>query len=192
MSVLYTSDPHLGHKRVGVEHRGFATILDHDAAFCDHWNEQVSAADVVYILGDLAASSPTYALSLIRGLPGRKRLVKGNHDKNHGSRRDAWKWDPAYREVFEYTTDFARIRVEEQEVLLSHFPYVADHTDPPRYMQYRLRDEGRFLLHGHTHSKEKFTSSRELHVGLDAWDMRLVDHVDVTNWVLDRLAVEAL
>ena len=44
----------------------------------------------------------------------------------------------------------------------------------PRYTQYRLPNQGRWLLHGHTHNKDQRIHGKQLHVGLDAWGMRPV------------------
>ncbi|WP_051265718.1 metallophosphoesterase family protein [Nakamurella lactea] len=54
-------------------------------------------------------------------------------------------------------------------------------------MEYRLRDEGNWLLHGHTHSSEKVTSSREIHVGLDAWDLGPVEVGAVAKLMVGQL-----
>src|SRR5690606_8522532 len=62
-----------------------------------------------------------------------------------------------------------------RDFLLSHFPYQGDHTDEPRYRQWRLPNLGEALLHGHTHRADQGvhqeTFALEGHVGLDAWDL---------------------
>ena len=164
VSVWFTSDLHFGHRLV-AEKRGFPSIEEHDAAIAKAWPAR--ADDQVWILGDLAVSSPRGALGILACLPGRKHLISGNHDGCHPMHRDAHKRVAQYLEVFESVQPFARRRVSGQEVLLSHFPYEAD-RGPARYTQYRLRDEGRWLLHGHTHGTERL-HGHELHVGWDAW-----------------------
>lgn len=47
--------------------------------------------------------------------------------------------------------------------------YTADHVPASRFMEWRLRDEGRYLLHGHTHTNKRVTGERQIHVGVDAW-----------------------
>lgn len=84
--------------------------------------------------------------------------------------RDAHKWIDDYHDVFEYVAPYARIKIDREDVMLSHFPYTKDRHEA-RYMQYRLRDEGKWLLHGHTHQAEQRREGREIHVGLDAWDL---------------------
>lgn len=48
--------------------------------------------------------------------------------------------------------------------------------------QYRLRDEGRWLLHGHTHQPERIRG-REIHVGLDAWDLAPVNEGTIAKLI---------
>lgn len=187
MTVFFTSDLHFGHRKV-AELRGFDAEHDHDSALAERWHETVRSGDQVWILGDLAASSPTYALELLRTLPGEKHLIAGNHDRCHPMHRDAHKHLQRYLGVFASVASAGRRRVNGQEVLLSHFPYHRD-RDEVRYAQWRLRDQGVPLLHGHTHGDERLTVERaelyafgrarayeivtttpELHVGVDAWN----------------------
>jgi calcineurin-like phosphoesterase family protein len=174
--IFFASDHHFGHQKVaGI--REFPTVPHHDLALIDRHNEVVRPDDVVYFLGDLSAGgtmATREALNKVRYMNGRKRLIAGNHDPVHPMNRDAHKWFPEYLEVFESVAPFGRASINGTKVLLSHFPYEVD-RDEPRYLQYRLRDEGAILLHGHLHSIEKVTSPREIHVGLDAWDYTPVE-----------------
>jgi len=168
MSVWFTSDLHFRHGLV-AGHRGFATTDDHDAAVAENWRRVVRADDQVWVLGDLALCHPEHPLRIIADLPGRKHLIVGNHDPAHPMHRDSHKWQRHYYPIFESVQAFARRKVAGQTVLLSHFPYAKDRHEA-RYMQYRLRDEGEWLIHGHTHGPE-VREGREIHVGLDAWDL---------------------
>lgn len=182
--VWFTSDLHFGHERV-AQIRGFTTATQHDAAVIENYLAAVHEQDTVWILGDLAATSPYYALDTIAQLPGHKHLILGNHDRAHSMHRDAHKWQRQYLDVFESVQIAARRRVNGQNVLLSHFPYERD-RDEKRYAQWRLPDEGLPLLHGHTHGKERLSLSTvhsswdsphervEIHVGLDAWGLKPV------------------
>lgn len=175
-NIFFTSDLHFGHSRV-AEIRGFASLQDHDDTLAARWAETVGPKDIVWVLGDIAASSPSYALDVIRKLPGEKHLILGNHDRAHPMHRNAYRWQWPYLAgnsgAFQSIAQSARRRIEGQEVLLSHFPYDRDRGEI-RYRQWRLRDEGLPLLHGHTHSSEKVGLSArwtpEFHVGVDAWD----------------------
>lgn len=169
MSVWFTSDPHFGHRFVAGL-RGFASPDEHDAHLIDQWCKVVRKDDQVWVLGDLACSSPTAALEIVAALPGIKHLVAGNHDSCHPMHRDSHKWQPKYLAAFASVQPFARRRIDRTEVLLSHFPYSKDRHEA-RYMQWRLRDEGAWLLHGHTHQADQRHEGREIHVGVDAWGM---------------------
>lgn len=176
MTVFYSADFHFGHRLV-TRHRGFGEDTDaHDAEIIEAW-DKVQPDDIVYILGDLSVSAPTRALAILSELPGRKRLISGNHDvchpMHHAATRSFRRYN--YLEVFEWISPFGRRQIAGENVLLSHFPYSADHGEV-RYSQYRLRDEGLWLLHGHTHSTEIRTSAREIHVGYDAWRRLVAEH----------------
>lgn len=190
-AVWFTSDLHIGHEKVAVDRflpsliDGTAAIKWHDAMLAYHWDVNVGRDDHVWLLGDLSAGGSevtAYALNWVADRPGIKHLIAGNHDHVHPMHRDAHKWQPAYLKVFASVQPFARRRIAGRSVLLSHFPYVGDHTETDRHTQYRLRDEGEWLLHGHTHSIAKWAGwrhSRQIHVGVDAWGMRPVRIDDV-------------
>jgi calcineurin-like phosphoesterase family protein len=179
MTVYFTSDLHFGHRLVAA-HRGFGDdTAAHDQALMDRWRSVVKKDDQVWVLGDLCLIDPEYAFGLVRRLPGVKHFIAGNHDPCHPMHRQAHKFQRRYLEVFDSVQPFARRRIDGQEVLLSHFPYSRDRGEA-RYTQYRLPNEGKWLLHGHTHGDEKVThlpepvaqpAVREIHVGVDAWDL---------------------
>jgi len=182
-AIWYTSDLHVGHARV-AELRGFATIGEHDQRIAAEWAARVGKRDHVWVLGDLALSDVDRALRIVRGLPGIKHFVTGNHDPCFPMHRGAHKQQRRFLETFESVQAFARRRIRGHEVLLSHFPYDTDHTEEIRYSQYRLRDEGRWLVHGHTHGKER-RHGYQIHVGLDAWDLRPVHESEVADLIVD-------
>lgn len=184
-AIWFTSDLHLGHRKV-ADIRGFGNETDeHDGAIADNWTSVVRTDDQVWVLGDIAVSNPAAALELIDSLPGIKHLIAGNHDAVHPMHRDAHKWQAAYLAVFASVQPFARRKHAGRDVLLSHFPYSAD-RDATRYPQWRLPDLGDLLLHGHTHSTERYTSPREIHVGVDAWGLAPV-LLDELMWPPRRL-----
>lgn len=190
-NVFFTSDLHLGHEFVARTRR-FDTAAQHDTTLAAVWRFHVNPDDHVWILGDLAASNPTYALGVLAGLPGIKHLVLGNHDRAHPMHRDAYRQQRQYLDVFASVQSAARRRIQGREVLLSHFPYDRD-RDELRFGQWRLRDEGVALLHGHTHGTERLTQSArstpEIHVGLDAWDMAPVPLATIEALLAERPVV---
>lgn len=189
-AVWFTSDPHFGHRFV-ADLRGFASVEDHDAALMDAYRSRIRKQDTVLWLGDLAANDPAHALTLIAALPGTHHLIWGNHDRGHPMHRNAHRWQRPYLQVFASTQAYARRRLgPTREALLSHHPYTGDHTSPDRHAQYRLRDEGTVLIHGHVHSPERVTWSHardlptlQVHVGVDAWGLAPVHLDDVTALV---------
>jgi calcineurin-like phosphoesterase family protein len=183
VSVWFTSDLHFGHRFVAGL-RGFEDPDEHDAHLVEQWTRRVGKHDQVWVLGDLAVSSPTRALDLVQTLPGVKHLIAGNHDGCHPMHRDSHRQQAKYLSAFASVQAFARRRIDGTEVMLSHFPYVKDRGEA-RYMQYRLRDEGAWLLHGHTHGPER-QEGREIHVGVDAWDFAPVPIHTVGALINDR------
>jgi len=78
MSVYFISDPHLGHRNIAKFRSFVSSTEDNTAQFLDQWERHVHKRDVVYLLGDVAFDLES--LDLLRGLRGRKILIKGNHD----------------------------------------------------------------------------------------------------------------
>jgi calcineurin-like phosphoesterase family protein len=202
MSLFFTSDLHIGHRLVsGI--RGFwdednvvqddpddietARCLPdteaHDAALAEYWDATVHKKDSVWILGDIAVSGYARALAWFAERPGKKILIAGNHDLVHPMFRRGGGEMRKWLEVFDYIQPFARRKMLERTVLLSHFPYSGegDRPRPDRYPEFRLRDEGFPLLHGHTHGQER-AHGHQLHVGWDAWG-RFVANDEVLDWL---------
>lgn len=213
-TIFYTSDLHIGHALVARERFDRACIEQHlvfsavhrtdeewtalavkwhDKTLAENWDKVVSPDDTVVVAGDISAGSGgacRRALEWVKARNGVKRLIAGNHDPVHGMHRDAHKHYAAFMEVFKSPETFARIRVEGKEVMVSHFPYNGDHSAEDRHTPYRLRDEGVPIIHGHTHSTEKFSVSNagtpQIHIGVDAWDMTPVPVSDIAAMVVGR------
>ncbi|WP_102158707.1 metallophosphoesterase [Zhihengliuella halotolerans] len=171
--ILYWSDVHLGHDFV-ARTRGFKDAAEQDAYLIDRWRATVTKRDTVWILGDVAVSSPAAALAVLAELPGTKHLVLGNHDPAHPMHRRAHSQQRRYFQAFESVQTTARHRIAGRDVVLSHFPYEGDHADRgDRYTQWRLRDEGVPLIHGHVHgewlTRTSAQGTPQLNVGVDRW-----------------------
>lgn len=78
MSVYFCSDLHIGH--VGIERfrKSVRDTNQNTERILESWRNTVSKRDVVYILGDVCMDYSK--LHLFGSLPGRKYLVRGNHD----------------------------------------------------------------------------------------------------------------
>jgi len=176
--VLYTSDLHLGHQKV-AEYRGFASTDEHDAAVIQSWHEHATDADIVYVLGDLTMGRSREveerALDILASMPGRKRLIPGNHDSVHplSSASLDRDWMLRWYAVFESIQPLAVRKVGKQRLMLCHLPYDedgGDHTDQNRHREWRPHDIGLPLVHGHTHLRDqRLHGGRQVHVGWDAW-----------------------
>src|SRR5210317_1940201 len=80
MSRVYvTSDWHIGHKGIASRFRTtFGSDAHHDYTIIENAGRILKKRDTVLMLGDMAFSRE--GLSMIGKLPGRKILVRGNHD----------------------------------------------------------------------------------------------------------------
>lgn len=172
-----TSDTHLGHDFV-ARLRGFEDHAEHDAHLARKWDKRVREGDEVWVLGDVAMNGWQQRLDWFTERPGIKHLVLGNHDRAHPSQRNAHLYSDQYRGRFSTVQTAATLR--RGKLLLSHFPYggegvTRDEAKPERYSQWRLRDEGVPLLHGHVHDTITGRLSQRgtpmLHVGPDAWGL---------------------
>jgi calcineurin-like phosphoesterase family protein len=177
-AVWYTSDTHFMHKMLATDIRGFSGIEEHDEALIANWNKQVRVEDIVYHLGDFSLKKPDDIRPIFQRLNGTIHLISGNHDYCFSGNRDGYKYIKTYIDMgFASVQSYMRKRLNGIQFLMCHFPYAGDHgTD--RYTQYRLRNEGLPIVHGHTHSDERISVAGvevpQIHVGMDAWSLRLV------------------
>lgn len=181
----FTSDWHIGHANV-LEYcpRPFFSIERMNCGLAQQWNIQVRPGDTVYMIGDLALAKFREAEPWLRQLhPGRKVLIKGNHDGYSAAQYASLGWE-VYHELL--------LKIAGQMCRLSHYPYA-----PPwwrrlvmskrelRYLNRRpMRKPGEILIHGHTHSPERVNErERRIHVGIDAWDYKLVSRPELERIV---------
>lgn len=151
----------------------------YDEALIANWNKVIEPwADVeVWVLGDLTLRDPKLIWDKVDRLRGVKHFLLGNHDRPWPGNRGGHKHYGEYLEHFETVSLFASLRMEGQQVTLAHCPYTGD-RGPERESQWRLRDVGNPVIHGHTHSKERLSRTErgtlQIHVGLDAWHLKPV------------------
>lgn len=188
-TVWNTSDHHFGHKLV-AKHRGFWHEEDgevvvetdaHDSEIVRRHNEVVRPDDIVWFHGDLCLKDVDYALELVGRMNGRRHLIWGNHDAGWPGHSDSHKNQARYLEVFD-SVQFAKVRkFGKLRVMMTHLPYVGDHTPTERYPEWRLANTMP-LLCGHVHDKWK-TRGNQLNVGLDVWGLAPVPLKEITNWL---------
>jgi calcineurin-like phosphoesterase family protein len=200
---FFTSDTHFGHAMV-ADLRGFrdgdspgSFVRNHDEEIIERWNCVVQPDDLVFHLGDVGlGGDEDYIFECVHRLNGHKQLILGNHDKPWAARRNGWKHMGRWMEKsgFESIQSYAAVGIGLEgmaDVVLSHFPYEGDHTDLDRYTQWRLPDEGRVLVHGHLHTKDKVTAARSIHVGLDAWDLRPAPAFALRHLIVNHITAGA-
>lgn len=78
MNVLFCADPHLGHKNIH-KFRDAVTSPEHNTRlFRREARAKLNKRTITFYLGDIAFDEES--LDVIKELPGRKILIKGNHD----------------------------------------------------------------------------------------------------------------
>lgn len=195
MTTWYTSDLHLGHDNiVGFCNRPWSNVDEMNEGIVQNWNEMVHPRDDVYVLGDLALGKLDDSLAVAARLNGNKFLVPGNHDRCwHGHKkvrsRDFECYEEAgFRVISSITGGIVShfMGRELKLVLLCHFPYTQDERHQDRYAEHHPKDNGCWLLHGHTHEPRVWSRHpRQIHVGMDAWDYRPVR----SDWILEMIRV---
>lgn len=192
----FTSDWHVNHANI-IEYTGrpfWKTVTEDHAlgqaereipdtdamnkVLIDNFNDRVGVDDEAWFIGDVAMGSRSVSLPLFKQLKCRNLfLVPGNHDNCHPMFKPYRKAIPMYEDAgFKIMNVQETIQIAGQDVLVCHFPYWGDsgsHDD--RYSAQRPDDTGLWLIHGHTHAPEQVNySRRQLHVGVDAWDLKPV------------------
>lgn len=199
MGRFWTSDWHLNHGNIiefvprpfwkaasffegetpGIDGVPRATeVPDTDAmnkTLIDNFNDMVGVGDEAWFVGDVAMGKRSESLPLFKQLKCRNLfLVPGNHDNCHKMHGKYEKHIPAYEDAgFKIMDSQETVTIAGEEVLVCHFPYWGDSHFDDRYSGLRPNDEGRWLIHGHTHSPDVLRE-RQIHVGVDAWAYRPV------------------
>jgi calcineurin-like phosphoesterase family protein len=195
MTIHFSSDHHILHENILKlgEGRPFDSMHYMMSIIRDNWWKTVAEDDTIYLLGDIAMGDFTESIKFFQDLPGEKFFVPGNHDKNFSKNSNAHieRFTPLYEEVgFAILSENTHIMVPvswgEQKVLLSHFPYAEDYLIGRRdkYEKNRPVNKGLPVIHGHTHSRERFSNDPlEFHVGVDANNFTPVSLDEVTVWL---------
>ncbi|MCJ7858668.1 metallophosphoesterase family protein [Corynebacterium kalidii] len=182
MTDWFTADLHIGHL-TPARPRGFDTVEDHDTVLTGHLREMLLPGDRLFVVGDISSGIPDqedHALAVLAGIRdatgARLHLVAGNHDAVHPMHARALSGHSRFLRTFDTVSSAMTLKIEGQRAVVSHFPYDGDHTSPDRHVQWRARDCGAPVVHGHTHSTDKvsysLSGSLQLCVSLDAWGMR--------------------
>jgi calcineurin-like phosphoesterase family protein len=176
MTTWFSSDWHIGHKNiliycaatrpfVDVDHMARELIARHNAVVQDD--------DVVYNVGDFALSEK-YVPIVLPQLKGKITLIAGNHDACWKSRKNN---AATIKRYLDYGFKEVLFETIVEPFLVNHMPYVEDERHKERYSEYRPKNEGRPLLHGHSHGNlGKFHHGNQIDVGVDCWDCAPVSY----------------
>ena len=179
MQHYYTADLHLRHEKV-AKIRGFDSVLEHDRAIVKSLIVTLKPEDHLWVLGDVSGGKDEIAAlyilrSVVDTCSAQLHLISGNHDSIHPMHRRSELAHFKFRSTFSSIDSMGTFRHDRDKVLLSHFPYAGDRGED-RYPEYRLRDTGKPIVHGHTHSSEKVSysdkGSLQICVSLDAWGLK--------------------
>lgn len=122
-------------------------VDDMNVDLIERWSEVVKPSDEVYILRDLAMGPIAEMLALMKLFHGTRLLVPGNRDKCwdglRGRRNSVDEWrsqnEAAGVRVLESELE---VRVGDELVSVSQFPYEGDSQKGERFAAFRPRDRG--------------------------------------------------
>lgn len=149
----FISDTHFGHERILThDNRPFLSIEEMDNEMIKRWNNRVTKQDTVYILGDFSWYNAAKSIEILKQLNGRKRLIKGNHDRIHSAE---------FKKCFESIKDYDEIKLDGQKIILCHYsiPFYNSHY------------YGAIMLHGHTHNSHEHQMELVIEKKLNQLDM---------------------
>ena len=168
--IYFTSDMHFySIKTPYVGERIFHTAHEKNEFLIKQWNDVVTPADEVYMLGDISDGTASQTNEVLKRLNGTKYLIIGNHDK--------YLEDSDFdKSLYAWTQPYYILRIRETKFILFHFPIEV-------WEGYR---NDRIHLHGHLHGKKAtFEPIRRYEVGVDAHDGRPVSIDEVWDSVKD-------
>lgn len=187
--IYFTADQHFGHKNI-LEfcNRPFSTIEEHDAELIKRWNETVTDADHVYVLGDFCYRPGPWG-PIVEKLNGNVTFLRGNHDPKkipEVALQHACILQPTNDNYF---VEELVMKFEGQYIRMCHYPYDADESTSvtirgaPKRNPRKRDDE--VLVHGHVHLAWK-KKENMINAGVDHWDFRPVSLSEVLKLVRSK------
>ena len=156
MKTFITSDLHFGHKNIisfCPKTRHFRDLDHMHQHMIEKWNQQVSAEDTVYILGDVAFMPAADAVEILGQLNGYKILIQGNHDYKLLKNQH-------FRSCFTEIHQYLRIVHNNMTVVMFHYPI---------HFEWDQAHRGSIHCYGHVHGKVTgLEEYRAVDVGYDA------------------------
>lgn len=167
--IRFTSDPHFFHSNIlkyQEKDRPFQDVEAMNDHISSYWRQTMKPSDELYILGDVGMGHKQKVISLLRTLPGRIHLIRGNHD--HFSRDQE-------SELFESVHNYKAINYQGHKIVLFHFPIE----------EWDNCFRGSIHLHGHCHGNLKVVKPNRFDIGWDVWK-RFVDIDEVISWQVEN------
>ena len=140
-NIFFTSDQHFGHRNI-IKYcdRPFSSCTEMREALINNWNNKIPQNGVVYYLGDIFISSPSYAHDILDRLNGHIHLIKGNHDK--------WIKNKSLASRFIWIKDYFELKIQDpdahrgsQLIVLAHYAFKV----------WNKSHHGSWHLYGHSH-----------------------------------------
>lgn len=159
--IYFSSDLHLNHNKDFIyKPRGFNSIEEMNETIIKNFHSIVKPDDELWLLGDIFLGELEAGMSFFHQLPGKIRLVWGNHDTNTRQFEMANSYNVI--DVLGYATV---LKYNKYHFYLSHFPTLTTNFD-----DYQKPLKRRILcLSGHTHSKNLFDEiCQSYNVAVDA------------------------
>lgn len=195
MARYFSADFHFYHKNIikyEPEARGhFSGVHEMNDAIVNNINAVCKPDDELYFLGDFAFASLNQYRRLIESINPQIHFINGNHDPSFAGKSPT-KRQRAYDAMLEAGVasiqDSATLIIGNHNVNLSHFPYRnsvdgdSGHVD--RFEEYRLEDDGNWLICGHVHGKWR-VNGHMINVGVDVWNLLPVFESTILE-IIDR------
>lgn len=182
--LFFTSDTHYGHSSViGFCNRPYINVQEMNNDLIKRFNSVVPSDGTCIWVGDCFFNGKEQAREIMKQLNGTHICIRGNHDGKHAS---------MYNLGFSFVCDYAEMIIGGKDVKIKHFPSKYSSNNllnyirleilakyfrkwwkivKPRYFDRYPDPDGRWLIHGHTHSTEKINEKlKSIHIGVDAWD----------------------
>lgn len=186
-TTWFTSDQHFSHVNViKYCNRPFENVNEMNEELVKRHNVLVQPGDTVYHLGDFSMNR-NVVLQYLPRLNGNHYLIAGNHDACH----PVWaKKEPRIGRMRQFYLDagfkevalVGAVTIGNTWFLLNHMPYHSDHTKDVRYTDFRPKNNGNWLLHGHVHQLWK-TQDKMINVGVDVWSYAPVSAEEILDIV---------
>ena len=177
--IFMISDIHFGHSRViQYSNRPFRDVEHMNEELVRLWNETVTDQDVVFFLGDFSMNSKKYVPLYGTRLHGIKYIVPVNHDNIFDISRKTPDKQEALRKPWIYAgfSILPEYYTFDETFDMCHFPYLSIEENQGyelKYVDKRPIPNGKWLLHGHTHSPIKIDPIKKcVNLSVEAWNYR--------------------